>query len=132
MPVVLLRSRSTGAQLYVVNVHNPSDMYGSLGHQRDDALRIESRVVDQLLTTGSPLVFTGDFNARDDPVCTLTPRLTNAFGSNGARCGATRGESIDHIFGAGVAFTDARTDGTPVRQRISDHDLVMTTVTTAP
>ena len=130
MPVVLLRNLATGTQLYVVNVHNPSNMYGTFAHQRSQALRIESGVVDQLLVTETPLLLTGDFNATDEPVCTFTPRLANAFGSSQGRCGAQRGESIDHIFGGRLAFDDTRSDGTPKRERISDHDLVLTTVST--
>jgi endonuclease/exonuclease/phosphatase family metal-dependent hydrolase len=127
MPVVLLRHRTTGAQLYVVNVHNPSNMYGPFAGQRARALRIESDVIDQLLKTGTPIVFIGDFNAADEPVCTFTPRLADAFGPVGKPCRAHQGEGVDHIFSAGVTFIRTTSARTPVRQRISDHNLLIAT-----
>ncbi|SFC97136.1 Endonuclease/Exonuclease/phosphatase family protein [Nocardioides terrae] len=130
MPVVLLRNRTTGAQLYVVNVHNPSDMYAQLGGQRERALHIESRLIDQLSVTGTPIVFTGDFNDRDAPGCAFTPRLGSAFDSPRGHCGARPGEGIDHIFGAHVTFSQTRSDPSPHRRLISDHDLLTTTVST--
>jgi hypothetical protein len=131
MPVVLLQNRTTGAQLYFVNVHNPSNMYGSLVYQRTAALRIESRLIDQLLGTGTAVVFTGDFNDKDEPACAFAPRLLSAFGATRGRCGARAGEGVDHIFGAGVTFGETVSDRAPDRHRVSDHALLMTMVIVA-
>jgi hypothetical protein len=58
-------------------------MYGPFAGQRAAALQIESRLVDRLLATGTPLVFTGDFNDRRASDCALGPRLISAFSSPG-------------------------------------------------
>lgn len=128
MPIVLLQHRTTGTQVYVVNVHNPSDMYGDLGAARAKALQIESTVVDKLLTTGTPMLLTGDFNDVSGPVCTLTPRLMHAFGPSPRGCEPPPGAGIDHIFGGNATFADTVADTAPAKQEISDHPLAMTTV----
>ena len=131
VPVVRLRSRSTGLEAWFVNVHNPAETH-RFHHQqrfRARATLIEARLVDALMDrTHLPVFLTGDMNERAAFFCRLTaraPMVAARGGSNTGRCrpGAPRG--IDWIFGSqGVQFTGYREDDSHRVDLTSDHPLV--------
>jgi hypothetical protein len=68
-PVVKLAHVSTGAEVWVLNVHNsPQGMEG----EREAAEAIEIAKVRELEATGIPIIVTGDFNEREEALCTFT------------------------------------------------------------
>ena len=68
-PVVKLASVATGAEVWVMNVHNsPQGMEG----ERERAEAIEIAKVRELEATGIPIIVTGDFNEREEALCAFT------------------------------------------------------------
>ncbi|MGH3345408.1 MAG: endonuclease/exonuclease/phosphatase family protein [Nocardioides sp.] len=68
-PVVKLAHVSTGAEVWVLNVHNsPQGMEG----EREAAEAIEIAKVRELEETGIPIIVTGDFNERQEALCKFT------------------------------------------------------------
>lgn len=68
-PVVKLASVATGAEVWVMNVHNsPQDMEG----ERERAEAIEVAKIRELEATGIPIIVTGDFNEKEEALCTFT------------------------------------------------------------
>jgi endonuclease/exonuclease/phosphatase family metal-dependent hydrolase len=130
MPVVLLRSRRSGQELYVVNVHNPA--FPRNAHWRAVAIRREVTLVERLRTHGLPVLVTGDLNARDRAFCGLTRTgdlRTPAGGSHGRLCRPPAYGPVDWIFGStGVRYSDFTIDRATRHRRISDHPLVVTRV----
>jgi endonuclease/exonuclease/phosphatase family metal-dependent hydrolase len=127
VPVVLLRQRSTGRTVYVMNVHNPANVQGPAAGYRARAIAIEKRKIIDLRASGRPVLFTGDFNDRQNAFCPLTAhKLTitpNSIPSN--TCVYPKPSSIDWIFAAGqVRFTSFGRDTYPQSARISDHPIV--------
>lgn len=68
-PVVKLAHVETGAELWVMNVHNsPQGMEG----ERDRAEAVEIAKINELRATGVPVVVTGDFNEKQEVLCEVT------------------------------------------------------------
>jgi len=129
VPVVLLREKSSGRTVYVMNVHNPANTQGNAATYRARAIAIEKQKIIELRATGRPVLFTGDFNDRQKAFCPLTAnKLTitpNSIPSN--TCVYPKPSSIDWIFGAGqVRFSSFGRDTYPQRSLISDHPIVQT------
>ncbi len=72
VPVVLLREKSSGRTVYVMNVHNPANVQGPAATYRARAIAIEKQKIIDLRATGRPVLFTGDFNDRQQAFCPLT------------------------------------------------------------
>jgi endonuclease/exonuclease/phosphatase family metal-dependent hydrolase len=128
MPLVQLTSTVSGKAIWVWSIHNPN---GQEWH-RIEALRRQLETLTALQATGTPVVIVGDFNdGHDGPQrshCILTPTLANAFGGQADPCRPPKDDApIDHIYGANLAWAASRVDGTPQRDRISDHPLVVAT-----
>ncbi|NUR06422.1 MAG: hypothetical protein HOQ45_05375 [Nocardioidaceae bacterium] len=135
MPIVRLRDRVSGREMYFVNVHNPADTrrFGKQPEFRAAAVRREVALMRQLARTRVPVFLTGDMNDRRDVYCALTTgRLMVAAdaGRGGDRCRPPTDAGIDWIFGRG-GFTFSRfvRDRTPRRDGTSDHPIVVTRVT---
>ena len=127
VPVVLLRERSSGRTVYVMNVHNPADVKGPAAGYRARAIAIEKQKIIDLRATGRPVLFTGDFNDRQKAFCPLTAnKLTISPNSiPSTTCVYPKPSSIDWIFAAGqVRFSSFGRDTYPQRARISDHPIV--------
>jgi endonuclease/exonuclease/phosphatase family metal-dependent hydrolase len=130
VPAVLLRERSSGRTVYVMNVHNPANTKGNAAVYRARAVAIEKQKIISLRATGRPVLFTGDFNDRQKAFCPLTanklaispnsiPSMTCVY--------PPKPSSIDWIFGAGqVRFSSWGRDTYPQSARISDHPIVQT------
>ena len=72
-PIVRLRHLATGRELYVVNTH-PSPGDGRYLTQRRNAQATLVSVVNNLRSTGLPVLVTGDMNDRGEFYCRVVPR----------------------------------------------------------
>ncbi len=129
VPVVLLREKSTGRTVYVMNVHNPANTKGNAAGYRARAINIEKQKMISLRATGRPVLFTGDFNDRQKAFCPLTQGKLSISPNSipSMTCAYPKQSSIDWIFAAGqVRFTSFGRDTYPQSARISDHPIVQT------
>jgi hypothetical protein len=135
MPVVRLRSRSTGLEAWFANFHNPAETRRFQHQQRfrTRATLRESKLANRLITsTGLPVFVTGDMNERGSFFCRftgMTPMVAARGGSNTGRC-LPRGQGgIDWIFGSqGVQFFDYQVDDGHLVDITTDHPVVTTHV----
>jgi murein DD-endopeptidase MepM/ murein hydrolase activator NlpD/endonuclease/exonuclease/phosphatase family metal-dependent hydrolase len=131
MPYVLLQN-SAGQRVWVVSVHNPADTRGSAQQWRDEAVRIEADLVNQLGADGTPVLLTGDMNDRARFYCHITsttPLQAANGGISSPDCRPPEPTAIDWILGtptlAFAGFTSTRAGGL---QEASDHPLIYTDV----
>jgi endonuclease/exonuclease/phosphatase family metal-dependent hydrolase len=127
VPVVLLREKSSGRTVYVMNVHNPANTQGNAATYRARAIAIEKQKIIDLRATGRPVLFTGDFNDRQKAFCPLTANKLSISPNSipSTTCVYPKPSSIDWIFAAGqVRFSSFGRDTYPQRTRISDHPIV--------
>ena len=90
MPVVRLRHRETGREIYAMNVHNsPRDRQGR-EDERDRAEAIEIAAVNALAEDGVPIVLMGDFNEHAEVFCRVTAQTTLVAASGGSPSGTHR------------------------------------------
>lgn len=137
MPLVKLRHRETGAEVYVMTVHNAASTKrtGNQTRWRDAAMRQQIALTATLLDEGVPFIMTGDMNERAKYFCAYTASGTMhaaAGGSNDGRCVPPPSSiaRIDWIFGSrDVVFSDYRFRKDAVVQSASDHPLITTTAT---
>jgi len=130
MPVVRLQNRSNGAQIWVGNFHNPSDAEGQNEQWRQRAEQIEIQLANNLIAQDHiPVLFTGDFNEREDVFCPMvgqTP-LTSANGgtSENGSCSPPNPTYIDWVFGTGVTWISQLADKSALVHRTTDHPMIV-------
>jgi endonuclease/exonuclease/phosphatase family metal-dependent hydrolase len=135
MPLVLLENRTTGRQVWVLNVHNAPR---SWQRQRDIATALEVRVINRLRRAGYPVLFIGDMNERNPILCRITRRtdLHSAGGGGfqgGGRCTRPRIPKIDFLFASPDAtFSGFVVDRAPLVKQTTDHAVLRASVTLAP
>jgi hypothetical protein len=129
MPVVKLQNRTNDAQIWVGNFHNPSDADGQNEQWRDRATQIEIQLANDLIEQdGIPVLFTGDFNEREDVFCPMvgqTPLTSANGGSNDGTCRPPNPTYIDWVFGTGVSWLSQLADKSAVVQRTTDHPMIV-------
>ncbi|WP_137295194.1 endonuclease/exonuclease/phosphatase family protein [Nocardioides dongxiaopingii] len=132
MPVVVLRVRSTGDVVTVVNVHNPADVRGEVGDNRAEAVARERAFVEAERAKGRAVLLVGDLNAEEEAFCALTEGgvLVAANGGSHRRgtCRPPDDAAIDWILGAGVEFNGFHSDASAREEKVSDHPFVVATV----
>jgi endonuclease/exonuclease/phosphatase (EEP) superfamily protein YafD len=131
MPYVLLRSTTTGQQVWVGSFHNPADARGPAETHRIEAERREAQLANQLSSVGTPVVFAGDMNERGDYYCRTTAASTLQAANGGIPkpCTPPAAMEIDWIMGSPqVAFTGYTADQS-VRGSLSDHALISASIT---
>jgi len=139
MPVVLLKDRRTGKEVYFFNVHNSADTY-KYHHQqanRTSAMDREVQVIEQMRAYKIPVIFTGDLNEREPAYCFFTARapLHAAYGGSntGGRCNPPvfgGNTPIDWIFGTpDVTFSAPIFDHSGLVRAATDHPFYAATVT---
>ena len=132
MPVVLLRSRSTGLEAWFANFHNPANTRKHPDQQRfrDRAIEMHIRLVNRLLRqTGLPVLVTGDMNGRAEYFCLVTAQTSLHAARGGSnengRCRAGHPRTIDWILGSPkVTFRDYRVDRSRFVFRTTDHPMI--------
>jgi endonuclease/exonuclease/phosphatase family metal-dependent hydrolase len=135
VPLVLLENRSTGRQVWVLNVHNAPRSWQA---QRDQATATEIAVIRQLRRGGYPVLFIGDMNERNPILCRVT-RRTDLYSAAGGgfqgagRCDPPRVAKIDFLFASPEArFSSFVVDRSPLVRQSTDHAVLHATVTLAP
>ncbi|HYH35006.1 MAG TPA: endonuclease/exonuclease/phosphatase family protein [Nocardioides sp.] len=129
-PVVRLRHRGTGQQIWVINVHNaPRDLQA----QRDRAVRIETEKVRELRRSGLPVFLVGDMNEKQRVFCSVLERtdLDSPMGGSfqDGTCRPPREMRIDWIFGSPEAeWSDFSFHVSPLKTWVNDHRIAVTTV----
>lgn len=135
-PVVLLQYRATGRRVWFLNVHNPASgcavCGGSNDRWRDEALRREIAAIAKLNADGTPVVFTGDMNAKAPFFCTIAAALPVRFANGGSYgpqgCAPPQPTPIDWIVGtAEVSFSGYVSDRGPLARLASDHAMYAAT-----
>jgi alpha-tubulin suppressor-like RCC1 family protein/endonuclease/exonuclease/phosphatase family metal-dependent hydrolase len=120
-PVVRLRNKATGRQVYWINAHFSP---GKMESDRRKATAIVIKTIKKLRKDGLPILLTGDFNDHKRVFCQVTGKtaLRAALGgSNKKSCKPPAGRRVDWIFGAGGAFGKVTiSQGAQVR-RTTDH-----------
>ncbi len=134
MPVVKLRSLSTGLEAWFANFHNPADtsQYPHQQRWRDRATSIEISLANRLMDTGLPVFITGDMNERDEYFCRMTggaPMVAARGGSHVGGCQPRNPRAVDWIFGSqGVAFSSYFEDRSRLVDITTDHPVVVSRV----
>jgi endonuclease/exonuclease/phosphatase family metal-dependent hydrolase len=128
--VLLLRERSTGREVYFVNVH-----VSAVTAPRYEASHVAGHFataaeINKLKATGIPVFLTGDMNDRADFYCRVVPltHLVAAVGGNvDGGCHPAPRLAVDWVLGsAPTTFTNYWEDRSPIG-RISDHFFVSAT-----
>ena len=138
MPLVLLKNKQTGRQIYFANFHNPADAQGPAQHWRNQATQIQVNMVNNLrTTTGLPVFITGDMNDREEYFCPMTTQASmkaaNGGGSGPGSCVMPpKPWQVDWIFGSPeVTFSNYVADRSPLVARSTDHPMVVAEATVA-
>lgn len=113
-PVVRLRHRVTGREMYVINVHNAPWQYQA---KRNAAVKIQLAKIQELEATGLPVFFIGDMNEKRTIVCKVLNQ-TGLVSPGGGRlaadgsCVTPKVMRVDWVFGPATAtytgFTHSR------------------------
>ncbi len=84
-PIVELQQRSTGARIYVINVH----FTARRAHQadRDKAMKILLPAIAKLQKDGLPILLTGDFNEVAPAFCSITGKTDLVAATGGSNTG---------------------------------------------
>jgi alpha-tubulin suppressor-like RCC1 family protein/endonuclease/exonuclease/phosphatase family metal-dependent hydrolase len=125
-PIVRLQQRSTGTQVYWINVHFSARRANQA--DRNTAMKILLRAIARLTPDGLPILLTGDFNEITPAFCSITgktPLVAATGGSNiGGRCLLPPRARIDWIFGSRGAFSGALMDDSAQVRRTTDHHVL--------
>lgn len=119
-PIVRLEHVTTGAQMWVMNVHNAPE--GQEG-ERDRAESTEIAKINELKATGLPIVVTGDFNEKQEVLCRVTGSTGLISAVGGGNCYPPPQQMrVDWIF-ASASLTVESYDVTrdPPVPSITDH-----------
>lgn len=124
MPMVRLRHKKTGREVYLVNVHYSP---GGQEADRDRGTAITIDAIKKLSKDGIPVLLTGDFNEREELYCKVHTqtdlRSPIAPTRPGPACHPPRGLRVDQIFGSRGRFAGLRIDQGPLVQRTTDHSV---------
>jgi hypothetical protein len=132
MPYVLLRNRLTGREAWFYNSHNPADAQGPAQKWRDEAVRLEIGLFNQLRTDYPtiPVISTGDENDKARYFCPMATqtdmRASNGGGVLAGTCVAPDPMHVDWVMGSqGVSFTRHEALHNKLVQKTTDHFVVM-------
>lgn len=132
MPYVLLEHLETGQQAWFLNVHNPADARGPAQKWRDEAVRREANLVNQLREDhpGVPVFLTGDMNDRDEFFCPVVARTeleaANGGGSDESGCAPPPAMKVDWLLGtAPTVFTGYAALTDPLVKAATDHPVIV-------
>ena len=130
LPWVKLRSRANGGEFYFVTLHNSPR---GLESERDSATGAEIGLLNQLLSTGLPVIVVGDTNEPYEFYCRVAP-ATGMAALNGSSvaggCSVPHPSGLDWVMGGSrgtpLSFSDYHREDMP---GMSDHPIVFGAVT---
>ncbi|MGA8258211.1 MAG: endonuclease/exonuclease/phosphatase family protein, partial [Nocardioides sp.] len=131
-PIVRLRNKATGKDIWVFNVHNSSKRTPQRQKERNRAVRIEIDEINQRRKAKVPVVFMGDMNERQVVFCKVTGQTDLTAATGGSRtkraCKPPKVMHLDWIF-ASPEFKrqTAGFERTPLTNRITDHTVLTAT-----
>jgi hypothetical protein len=132
MPYVLLRNRLTGREAWFYNSHNPANAHGPAQRWRDEAVRREARLFNQLRSDypSTPVISTGDENDKGRYFCPMVKktdmRASDGGGVRAGTCVTPNPMHVDWVMGSkGVSFTWHRALHTKLVRKTTDHFVVM-------
>jgi endonuclease/exonuclease/phosphatase family metal-dependent hydrolase len=133
MPLVKLRHRATGLDVWVMSVHNAASVqrFGDQSRWRDAAMNRQVALAAQITADGTPFLMTGDMNERERYFCAFTSSGRMAAAAGGSSGGACQPPPsslarIDWIFGSrDITFSGYRLVDDAAVRRTSDHPLVL-------
>lgn len=129
-PVVKLRNLESDREVWFFNTHNPASTprWGNNARWRAAAIVLQTDLAKQLGEDGTPVVFTGDYNDREEAFCPLVgdTDLEAADGGTSAdgSCVLPDSPGIDWIFGSKVQFSGYVSASEGIVGRVSDHPFV--------
>jgi hypothetical protein len=98
-PVVKLAHVATGAEIWVMNIHNSP---GGMEAERERAEAIELAKVRELEATGIPIILTGDFNEKQEALCDFTATSLESAVGGGYCYPPPQPMRVDWIFASEV------------------------------
>lgn len=123
-PVVKLRNRATGKEIWILNVHNAPWEYQA---KRNAAVKVEIAKIQELEATGLPVFFLGDMNEKRTIVCKVLGQ-TGLVSPGGGRvdsrgaCVTPKVMRVDWIFGSATAtYTGFTYSKHPMARLVTDH-----------
>jgi len=126
-PLVLLQSRATGRQMWVMDVHNAPWKSKAQQKKRDAAMKIEVAKVQRYTKNGVAFFFVGDFNEKAKAFCTVLANTSLRSPQHGrimrgGVCKPPVNQRIDWLFGSnGVTWSNYAQTRTPLVANATDH-----------
>jgi endonuclease/exonuclease/phosphatase family metal-dependent hydrolase len=131
-PVVLLRHKQTGEQVYVLNVHNAPRRPGGDEQQgqRDRATDMQVALINRLKRTGIPVILTGDMNEKQNYLRRMTQEADMTSANFGPIRKLPQRTGIDWIFGSdGVRFEAFHREAQGLADKVTDHPVLFSRAT---
>ena len=128
-PVIKLKNIESGREVWFFNTHNPAStpQHGNNARWRGVAIGIEVRLANELGADGTPVVFTGDYNDREEVFCPIVGQ-TDLEAANGGSyaggCDTPDHMDVDWIFGSQMQFSGFVSASQGIVGRVSDHPFV--------
>lgn len=132
-PIVKLRHRVTGKEIYVINVHNAPWEYQ---FKRDRATNVQIAKINELRATGLPVFFVGDMNEKRTLMCKVLSKtdLVSPFGgaydqASGKCTNPPSRMRVDWIFGSPEAtYSNFEYTRPPLLSLVTDHNMALVDV----
>lgn len=129
-PVVRLRHRVTGKEIYVMNVHNAPWDYQ---RKRDKATRVQIQKLQELEATGVPVFYIGDMNEKRTLLCKVLEKTDLVSPAGGSYDDATgrctnppQRMRVDWIFGSAQAgYSGFEMNRHPLLTLATDHAMAL-------
>ncbi|WP_246210631.1 endonuclease/exonuclease/phosphatase family protein [Nocardioides piscis] len=132
-PLVRLRHRITGKEIWVLNVHNAPWDYQ---FKRDKATRVQLAKINELRATGVPVFYIGDMNEKRTLLCNVLKKtdLVSPYGGSydpvTKRCTNPPSRMrVDWIFGSPeAAYSNFEYTRPPLLSLVTDHNMALVDV----
>lgn len=132
-PIVKLRHKVTGKEIYVINVHNAPWDYV---YKRNKATNVQLAKINELRATGTPVFYVGDFNEKREILCKVLGKTDLVSPAGGAYDPATgrctnppNRMRVDWIFGSPEAsYSNFEYTRPPLLSLVTDHNMALVDV----
>jgi endonuclease/exonuclease/phosphatase family metal-dependent hydrolase len=132
-PIVKLRHRVTGKEIYVINIHNAPWDYQ---FKRNKASNVQIAKINELRATGTPVFYVGDFNEKREILCKVLAKtdLVSPFGgayddATGRCTNPPSRMRVDWIFGSPEAsYSNFEYTRPPLLSLVTDHNMALVDV----